>query len=120
MPDDKTVRGTNFTCFHAGPTEGWAQFHMDPPEVPRPARGKLFLRKFLGSAGLEVSLNVLPPGKGIPFLHRHRQHDEVYLVIGGRGRSSWAGGASPCGKARACALPRPRHGACGTAPSPRW
>ena len=66
MADDKTVRGTNFTCFHAGPMEGWAQFHMDPPEVPRPARGKLFLRKFLGSAGLEMSLNVVPPGKGIP------------------------------------------------------
>src|SRR5262249_1795479 len=53
----------------AGPMEGWAQFHMDPPEVPRPARGKLFLRKFLGSAGLEMSLNVVPPSKGIPFLH---------------------------------------------------
>ena len=66
MTDEKTVRGTSFTCFHAGPMEGWAQFHMDPPEVPRPARGKLFLRKFLGSAGLEMSLNVLPPGKGMP------------------------------------------------------
>ena len=86
MADDKTVRGTNFTCFHAGPMEGWAQFHMEPPEVPRPARGKLFLRKFLGSAGLEMSLNVVPPGKGIPFLHRHRENDEVYVVMGGRGR----------------------------------
>ena len=65
MADDKTVRGTNFTSFHAGPMEGWAQFHMAPPEVPRPARGKLFLRKFLESAGLEMSLNVVPPGKGV-------------------------------------------------------
>ena len=86
MADDKTVRGSNFTCFHAGPMERWAQFHMDPPEVPRLARGKLFLRKFLGSAGLEMSLNVVPPGKGIPFLHRHRQNDEVYVVVGGRGQ----------------------------------
>jgi mannose-6-phosphate isomerase-like protein (cupin superfamily) len=86
MADDKTVRGTNFSCFHAGPMEGWAQFHMDPPEVPRPASGKLFLRKFLGSAGLEMSLNVVPPGKGIPFLHRHRENDEVYVVVGGRGQ----------------------------------
>src|SRR5438445_5902353 len=51
---------------------------------PRPARGKLFLRKFLGSAGLEMSLNVVPPGKGIPFLHRHQENDEVYVVVGGR------------------------------------
>ena len=63
MADDKAVRGTNFTCFHAGPMEGWAQFHMDPPEVPRPARGKLFLRKFLGSAGLNAVYHFTFTGK---------------------------------------------------------
>jgi hypothetical protein len=26
MLADKTVRGTNFTCFHAGPKEGWTEF----------------------------------------------------------------------------------------------
>ena len=86
MLDDKTVRGANFTCFHAGPKEGWGQFRMEPPDVPRPARGKLFLRSLLGSAGLEMSLNVVPPGKGMPFLHKHRQNDEVYVVVGGRGQ----------------------------------
>ena len=41
--NDKAVRGTNFTCFHAGPKEDWTQYRMEPPEVPRPASGKLFL-----------------------------------------------------------------------------
>jgi mannose-6-phosphate isomerase-like protein (cupin superfamily) len=86
MLNGKTVRGTNFTCFHAGPREEWAQFRLGPPDVPLPAKGKLFLRDLLGSAGLEVSLNVVPPGKGMPFLHRHRQNDEVYVVVGGRGQ----------------------------------
>jgi len=86
MANDKTVRGTNFTCFHAGPLEGWTQFTLEPPAVPVPAEGKLFLRGLLGSAGLEMSLNVVPPGKGIPFLHRHQQNDEVYVVVGGRGQ----------------------------------
>ncbi len=83
---DKTVRGTNFTCFHAGLMESWSQFRLEPPDVPLPARGKLFLRRLLGSAGLEMSLNVVPPSKGIPFLHKHRQNDEVYVVVGGRGQ----------------------------------
>jgi mannose-6-phosphate isomerase-like protein (cupin superfamily) len=86
MLNGKTVRGSNFTCVHAGPKEGWAQYHLEPPEVPLPARGKLFLQSLLGSAGLEMSLNVVPPGKGIPFLHKHRQNDEVYVVLGGRGQ----------------------------------
>ncbi len=86
MLNDKTVRGTTFTCFHAGPKEGWTEFRLDPPDVPLPARGKLFLRKLLESAGLEMSLNVVPPGKSIPFLHRHRENEEVYVVVGGQGQ----------------------------------
>ena len=53
MLNEKTVRGTNFTCVHAGPKEGWTDFRLEPPDVPRPAKGKMFLRNFLGSAGME-------------------------------------------------------------------
>src|SRR5947208_1610211 len=74
MTDEKTLRGTNFTCVHAGPKERWTEFRLEPPDAPVPMQGKLFLRNLLGSAGLEMSLNVIPPGKGMPFLHRHRQN----------------------------------------------
>ena len=86
MLNDKTLRGTNFTCFHAGPMDGWAQFRLEPPNAPVQMQGKLFLRNLLGSAGLEMSLNVVPPGHGMPFLHKHRQNEEVYVVVGGRGQ----------------------------------
>jgi mannose-6-phosphate isomerase-like protein (cupin superfamily) len=84
--NDQIVPGTHVACFHAGPKEGWTQYRVEPPEAPLPARGKLFLRSRLDSAGLEVSLNVVQPGKGIPFLHKHRENDEVYVVVGGRGQ----------------------------------
>jgi mannose-6-phosphate isomerase-like protein (cupin superfamily) len=86
MLSEKTVRGANFTGFHAGPIGEWTQFRLDLPDVPLPARGKLFLQSILGSAGLEISLNVVPPGKGMPFLHRHQQNDEVYVVVKGQGQ----------------------------------
>jgi mannose-6-phosphate isomerase-like protein (cupin superfamily) len=86
MQSPNIVRGSSFTCFHAGPKEGWTQFRLEPPDVPVPAKGKLFLRDLLSMAGLEISLNVVAPGKGIPFLHRHRENDEVYVVVGGRGQ----------------------------------
>jgi hypothetical protein len=66
--------------------ETWTQYHLEPPEVPRPARGKLLLRSLLGSAGLEISLNVVQPGKGIPFLHQLRENDEVYVIVGSQGQ----------------------------------
>ena len=94
MLADKTVRGTNFTWFHAGPMEGWAQFRQEPPDVPLPTQGKLFLRNLLGSAGLEMSLNVVPPGKSMPFLHRHQQNEE-----GMRSRPE-GDGSSPANKVR--------------------
>jgi mannose-6-phosphate isomerase-like protein (cupin superfamily) len=86
MRNDKTMRGDNFTAVHAGPMAEWTQFRLEPPDVPMSARGKVFLRNVLGSTGLEISLNVLAPGKGMPFLHRHQRNDEVYVVIGGRGQ----------------------------------
>ena len=65
MPNERTVRAANFTCFHAGRMEGWAQVRLGPPDVPLPTQGKLFLRNLLGSVGLEMSLNVVPPGNAI-------------------------------------------------------
>src|SRR5437588_408946 len=86
MLSDRTVQGKNFTCIQTGPREEWTTFRLEPPDMPVPTKGKLFLRNLLGSAGLEMSLNVLPPGKGMPFLHRHRENDEVYVIVGGRGQ----------------------------------
>jgi mannose-6-phosphate isomerase-like protein (cupin superfamily) len=86
MIADAKNQERNFTCFHAGPKEGWTQYQLMPAAAPIPVKGKLFLRTLLGSAGLEMSLNVVPPGGAIPFLHRHEQNDEVYLVVGGRGQ----------------------------------
>ena len=94
MNQDEAKRGNNFTCFHAGPKEGWAQFRLEPPDVPIPVRGKVFLRNLLGSAGLEMSLNVVPPGKSMPFLHRHQQNEE-----GMRSRPE-GDGSSPANKVR--------------------
>jgi mannose-6-phosphate isomerase-like protein (cupin superfamily) len=86
MFSEKATHRVNFSTLHAGPMGGWTQFRLDPPDVPLPAKGKLFLRNLLKSSGLEISLNVVLPGKGVPFLHRHQRNDEVYIVVGGHGQ----------------------------------
>src|SRR5436190_20052649 len=65
---------------------GWAEFRLIPPNVPLPTNGKLFLQGLLGPSGPEASLNAVPAGEGIPFLHRHRHNDELYVVVRGRGQ----------------------------------
>lgn len=74
-----TTKKTNYSVEHIGPFETLLQrdfmgFH-----------GKYFIGKELGLTGMEVSLNRLPAGKGIPFVHSHKKNEELYIVLRGNG-----------------------------------
>ena len=43
------------------------------------------LHDVLGLTGAEVSINNLPAGAGVPFVHSHKQNEEIYAVLSGRG-----------------------------------
>ncbi len=50
------------------------------------ARGRVTLHDALSLTGSEISINELPPGVGVPFLHSHKRNEEVYIVVQGKGR----------------------------------
>ena len=73
------IHKTNYTAEQLGPFENllnkdFMGFH-----------GKYFIGKELGLTGCEVSLNRLPAGKAMPFLHKHQKNEELYLVLRGNG-----------------------------------
>lgn len=39
----------------------------------------------LGLTGCELSVNELPAGAAVPFVHKHRENEELYGVLEGRG-----------------------------------
>lgn len=39
----------------------------------------------LNLTGAEISINVLPAGACVPFVHSHRQNEEIYAVLSGAG-----------------------------------
>lgn len=41
----------------------------------------------LGLTGAEISINELPAGAGVPFVHSHRQNEEIYGILAGKGRA---------------------------------
>lgn len=45
------------------------------------------LHDVLGLTGAEVSINVLPAGTSVPFIHSHIQNEEIYAVLEGEGRA---------------------------------
>ena len=73
------TKGKNFSVEQLGPFETLLErdfmgFH-----------GKYFLGQELGLTGCEVSLNRLPAGKGMPFVHSHKKNEELYIVLRGSG-----------------------------------
>ncbi len=80
-----TTGGAHHAADQLGALEALDDHTLHLPTLGRTVRGKVFLKERLGLTGMEVSLTRLPAGVAIPFLHRHRDHEELYLVVGGRG-----------------------------------
>ncbi len=47
--------------------------------------GKIFLHDLLGLTSCEISINTVPKGFKVPFNHKHKQNEEIYIVLKGRG-----------------------------------
>ncbi|HEY9715304.1 MAG TPA: cupin domain-containing protein [Chroococcales cyanobacterium] len=82
----ETISGTNFTCSQFGKFSQLTDFWIQHPRMQRKAQGKVFLKDYLNLTGMQVSLNKLPAGRAVPFAHRHRENEELYIFIGGKGQ----------------------------------
>ena len=49
------------------------------------AEARVELHDSLNLTGAEISINNLPAGTGVPFVHSHKQNEEIYAVLSGRG-----------------------------------
>ena len=47
--------------------------------------GKAFLHDKLDLTGCEISVNNMPKGAKLPFNHKHKQNEEVYIFLKGEG-----------------------------------
>ena len=50
------------------------------------AEARTELHDSLQLTGAEVSINHLPAGTGVPFVHSHKQNEEIYVVLSGKGK----------------------------------
>lgn len=53
--------------------------------VARDARTELHDK--LSLTGAEVSINNLPAGASVPFIHSHKNNEEIYVVLEGKGKA---------------------------------
>ena len=45
------------------------------------------LHDALGLTGAEISVNDLPAGASVPFVHSHKQNEEIYIILSGKGKA---------------------------------
>lgn len=48
---------------------------------------RIELHENLNLTGAEISVNTLPAGTSVPFVHSHKQNEEIYAVLEGEGKS---------------------------------
>ncbi len=41
----------------------------------------------LSLTGAEISINNLPAGTGVPFVHSHKNNEEIYAILTGKGKA---------------------------------
>ena len=41
----------------------------------------------LGLTGAEISINHLPASAGVPFVHYHKNNEEIYIILSGKGKA---------------------------------
>lgn len=73
------TQGNHYTLDQIGALENLDQRNF------RGLPGKHFVGNDLGLTGCEVSINKLPAGKGMPFVHAHKKNEELYIVLRGSG-----------------------------------
>ncbi|MBR1908567.1 cupin domain-containing protein [bacterium] len=48
--------------------------------------GKAFLHDILDLTGCEISVSSMPAGIKLPFNHKHKQNEEIYIFLKGEGK----------------------------------
>ncbi|MCD6038695.1 MAG: cupin [Gammaproteobacteria bacterium] len=77
--------GDNFSFIDFGPFEKMDQISFKHPKLTEEVPGKQFLKDELGLTSMEVSLNKFLAGTSMPFSHKHRENEELYIFLKGKG-----------------------------------
>ncbi len=85
MKEIKTIASAaNFSAISVGALNELGDYVLElGPEIKIP--GKVFGGAALGATGSEFSFQVFQPGTESGFLHTHKNHEELYFFLSGKG-----------------------------------
>lgn len=81
---EKTAAGANFTAVNAGKLAELGEYVLPLGEGVK-IPGKVFGGAAVGATGAEFSFQQFAPHTETGFLHTHKNHEELYFFLGGKG-----------------------------------
>lgn len=86
MKQIETIKeGKNFKAVSVGKVSEIIE-HELPMGPDFILKGKVFVGQAVGATGSELSFQTLVPGQDSGFLHTHKTHEELYIILKGEGR----------------------------------
>ncbi|PSF35182.1 cupin domain-containing protein [Aphanothece hegewaldii CCALA 016] len=85
QPSPVAKTGENFTVADVGEFSQLHQYVFEHHKKGVAIEGKIFLKQLLSLTSAEVSLNTLSPKTSIPFYHKHKLNEEIYIFVRGVG-----------------------------------
>ena len=86
MKEIKTIAtGKNFSAVSVGKVDEIIE-HELPMGPDFTLKGKVFAGQAVGATGSELSFQTLVPGQDSGFLHTHKTHEELYIILKGEGQ----------------------------------
>lgn len=87
----------NFSAINLGRLSDISDYVLElGPEIKIP--GKVFGGQAVGATGGEFSFQVFAPGHETGFLHTHKNHEELYFFLSGKGEFQVDGKVFPVGE----------------------
>jgi len=77
--------GRNFSVINTGALSN-IKTQTFSHEAVGSIEGKQFIKDSLNLTGMEASLNIMPPNTSMPFYHQHKENEELYIFIKGKGQ----------------------------------
>ena len=76
--------GKNYTAVSVGKTDEIINYEL-PMGPDFTLKGKVFVGQALKATGCEISYQTLVSGQDSGFLHTHKTHEELYIILKGNG-----------------------------------
>ena len=85
MKQIETIKsGKNYAAVNVGKMNEIIE-HELPMGPDFTLKGKVFAGQAVGTTGSELSFQTLVPGQDSGFLHTHKTHEELYIILKGEG-----------------------------------